>query len=418
MSKSSGKIKILHVVEYLSGGGVEEWLKNICILCDRNSFSFKVYSCGFIYDSGLFNYAEELRKSGIEVISREINLSGQNNRTTAFKNITDSSGFLKQSRRFLMTFLLCLIASWDLLFILRREKFDIIHIHMYRLFIPAGLIGKLSGKTVVYTVPGLKSQLDSYQPSIYWIYRHFNYLVDIFATGVPKEELINHANVAESKIRYLKPGVDVTKVSIVKRENNPVISEFNLGSSFPVLLSVGRMDTEKGHAYSIRAAKSLITRFPGLKLIIPGDGPDMEKMRSLVSELGLGDNVIFPGFRIDIENFHSLADVYLRTSVFEGANMASIWAMAYGKAVIGFDTKSCTEILTNNENGILVPSKDAGKLAEAIGMLCDDKDTRERIGKNARELINNNYNIIDSMHTYEDIYKSSVKNKKTAVKQC
>ncbi|MDD5680543.1 MAG: glycosyltransferase [Candidatus Omnitrophica bacterium] len=408
MPESGKKIKVLHVMESLIGGGGEEWIKNICTLCDKHGFSFKVYSCGFIYDSSLFNYTDEFKRNGIEVISRKINLTGQKNKTRVFKDITNRSGSLKQIRRFFITFLLCLIAFWDLLFVLRRERFDIIHVHMYRLFIPAGLIGRLYGKAVVHTVPGLKSQLDSYQPLNFWIYRHFNYLADIFVTGVPREELINHANVPESKVRHIKGGVDLTKISVVKREDNPVISEFNLGTSFPVLLSVGRMDPEKGHAYSIRAVKSLIPRFPDLKLIILGDGPDMEKMRSLVSELGLGGCVILPGFRKDIVNFHSLSDAYLRTSIFEGANMASLWAMAYGKAIVAFDTKSGNEILSDGENGILVPLKDAGKLAEAIGTLCDDEELRERIGRNARKLICDKFDIMDTIRTYEDIYRSSL----------
>lgn len=411
MLKSGKKIKVLHVVDSLGGGGVEESVKNICTLCDRDSFQFRVYFCGYIYDKALFEYRADLEKAGIEVIYRGIDLSGSKVGLRMVKEATGSNCVFRQIRRFLMHFFINIISFFHIVGIIKRDRPDVIHTHLYRLFISSGLAGRLFGIPVVHTVPGLKSQLDSYQPLIYSVYRCFNYLADIFVTGASKEELIRYAHVPERKVRFIKGSINFDRLKNIPREDNPVITEFNLSDSFPIVLSVGRMDPEKGHIYSIKAVKELVSVFPNIKFIALGDGSELENFRRLVESLGLEKHCVLPGFRSDVENFHSLSHIYLRTSIYEGVNMASLLAMAYGKPVVGFDTKAPTEVLMDGENGILVPPRDVSKLTEAIVTLANNKGLREKLGESARRYARGAWDIESTIGTYENIYDTIVKSK-------
>ena len=404
MLNDNRKIKVLHILESFGGGGVEEWVKYISTLCDKDRFNFKIYFCGYIYDKDLFDYKDELEKAGVEVIYRGINLSGHKRKLNAAKEITDKNHYTRQLRRLAIYVSLNITAFFQLIKILRKERFDIIHIHLYRLFITGGLAGKLFKIPVVHTISGLKSQYDSYQKMVFHVYRYFNFLICTFITAASKDELIKYAKIPERKIRFIKSAADLSRVKYIDRENNSILSEFNLRDSFPVLLSVGRMDPEKGHIYSINAIKGLILKYPNIRLILLGDGSELEKLRRSVIDLGLNEYVTLPGFRNDLNKFHSLSDIYLRTSIYEGANMASILAMAYGKAVIGFNTKAETEIIADGDNGILVPPKDIEGLRKAISNLANNKELRETIGKKAKEYVYNNCDIMTAIRTYESIY--------------
>jgi len=408
MNATGKKIKVLHVIESLSGGGVEETLLNICSLCNREKFQFVVYFCGYVYDKSLFNYRKELEKAGVEVIYKGIDLSTYDNGLSLAKNITNTNYMLKQARRFFIYIFISIVAFFQLLGLVWTKKPNVIHVHLYRLFVPTGIVGRLFGIPIVHTVPGLKAQLDSYQPFIYFIYRHFNYLADVFVTGASVKELVSHARIPAHKIRAIKSFVNLGKVKDVRRVENPVIREFNLYCSFPVILSVGRMDLEKGYEYSIRVAKKLLSRFAKTKLILLGDGLYSISIKRLIDELGLQDHCLLPGFRSDLENFHSISDIYLRSSIYEGANMASLLAMAYGKPVIGFDNKAETEVLIDGVNGVLIPTGDVERLASAIVILAENKELRDRIGKNARVYINKTCALDRVINIYEGIYIEQV----------
>lgn len=407
---SHKKIRILHVLDCLGGGGVEEWLKNICLLSDRDRFYHTVYFYGYVYDSDLFDIGAELKKNGIEVIYKGVNLLRYSNIVKVFKSKTDS-GALRCLRRLSIYLSLNLFSFFQLTSILIRGEFDVVHIHLCRLFLSGSIVARMFRKKVVYTVPGLKSQLDSYQTLTYFIYRYFNFLSDIFVTGASKRELVEFARIPKNKIKTIKASIDLREIRVIERSKNPILAEFNLFDSFPLMLSVGRMDPEKGHKYSIKTVKHLTPFFPNIKLIILGDGSDFRTTQeSIDNTVVVRGRVILPGFRKDIENFHSIADVYLRTSIYEGGNMACIWAMAYGKPVIGFDTKQDTEVIINGENGILVPTMDTKKMSEAVKLLMDDAVLRKKIGRNAMGYAAKNCNIKEAIQTYEEIYNGLCKN--------
>lgn len=419
------KIRVLHLIDGLGGGGSEEWVKDIVRLANKERFEFVTASI-VRYLKGSFSYKDDIENLGVKVVfledtwfnkngsllEKEVPLiKGVMNRysPSPLINLFMSLGaYSIRDRKFhslSLVALNALIIFLKLFGIACRERIDVIHAHLFYSFIFGALAAKLLKIPIVYIVPSLKSQLDGPKPWMFPMYRRFGSLVDFFVTGISAEELTSHCNIPAHKIALIHTSVDLSKVVQINRENNPVISQFNLQNSYPIILSVARFDPSKGHNYSIEAVKLLKNEFPTCKLVILGEGYEFDEYKAKIkSDALLQQIVIMPGFVSDTSPFYSAADIYLRTTIFEGMNRASALAMAYAKPIVAFDTKAPTEGILHGKNGLLVPTGDANALVDAIKMLAKDQNLRRELGENARKFCKQNYDMLDTIRTFENIY--------------
>lgn len=149
----------------------------------------------------------------------------------------------------------------------------------------------------------------------------------------------------------------------------------------PLLLSVGRLDHQKGFDIVLRAFAVVQREFPHWCLAIVGDGPLRNALQRIAIDLGLKDRVRFPGRTSDIEAWYANASVVVQASRFEGFPNVILEAMGMGVAVISTDCNSGPrEIITPGHDGLLVPVDDVSALADALRMLMADPGLRDRIG--------------------------------------
>ena len=134
----------------------------------------------------------------------------------------------------------------------------------------------------------------------------------------------------------------------------------------PVILGVGRLTAQKDFPSLVRAFARLRERRPA-RLIILGEGEDRSALEGLVASLGVGDDVLLPGFRPDAMSFMAGASLFVLSSAWEGLPTVLIEAMAAGTRVVSTDCPSGPrEILQEGRLGRLVPVGDAAALAEAM----------------------------------------------------
>lgn len=151
-----------------------------------------------------------------------------------------------------------------------------------------------------------------------------------------------------------------------------------------LVISVGRLVYYKGFEYLIQA----MAQVQG-KLLIIGDGPLREKLRSLAASLGLGDRVIFLG---EIQNqqvvpYYHASDVFALASVArsEAFGIVQIEAMAAGLPVVNTSLDSGVPFVSRHgETGLTVPPSDPPALAAAITQLLNDTSLRVQYGQAAR----------------------------------
>jgi len=185
-------------------------------------------------------------------------------------------------------------------------------------------------------------------------------------------------------INVVENGVD-EKIFYPKKEK----SEKNIKYA----MFVGRIDREKGLFDLVECGRYICKERPELYFIIAGKGRDLNKLIKKIKNAGLQDRFIFLG-QVNKDNLVKLyqnATLFILPSYHEGLPSVVLEAMSCSLPVIVTDVRGNRDLITQGENGIIIPPKEPKKIAEAINMLLGDKKLRQYLGENARNTIIKNY---------------------------
>ena len=141
-----------------------------------------------------------------------------------------------------------------------------------------------------------------------------------------------------------------------------------------VILSVGRLSREKGHADLLRALSRLAETDPALKFkaVVVGDGPERAALEAEAASLGLKERVIFAGHADDVRPFYAAADASALPSHSEGSPLALLEAMAAGLPVVATAVGGVPEVAADGETALLVPARDPRAFAAALSRVLSD----------------------------------------------
>jgi glycosyltransferase involved in cell wall biosynthesis len=163
-----------------------------------------------------------------------------------------------------------------------------------------------------------------------------------------------------------------------------------------LLVTVGRLVEQKGHEYLLQALSRLGPAAPGgrpLRLAIVGDGPLRTSLPRRAEELGLGRQVIFAGFRADVEDVMAAADLYVHPSLWEGFGLVLLEAMAAGRAIVASRVSAVPEVVVDGVTGLLVEPRDPTALAQAIARLLEAPATVSEMGYAGTERLRNAFSV-------------------------
>jgi len=154
----------------------------------------------------------------------------------------------------------------------------------------------------------------------------------------------------------------------------------------PLLLTVGRLETRKGHDVALRAIAMLCEEFPGLRYVIIGVGPEEGRLRDLARRLGIEEHVIWYGRadQADLQQAYSSADVFLLPTRKDGRSVEAqglviIEAGLCGAAVAVGRHGGAVEIVTHERTGLLFDPLDAAAAAAAVRRLLRDPTLRRKL---------------------------------------
>jgi len=175
-----------------------------------------------------------------------------------------------------------------------------------------------------------------------------------------------------------------------------------------VLTHVGRFAPPKNHALLIEAFAQVRSDAP-LYLLLVGGGELENTVREQVAGLGLQERVRFLGVRADVADILRASDVFVLSSRVEGNPMSVMEAMAAGLPVVSTAVGGVPELVRAGVTGLLVPSEDAGALAQAMQALVDDPVRRQAMGEAARQHAVAHFDIRHTVRGYEQLYESLLK---------
>ena len=155
------------------------------------------------------------------------------------------------------------------------------------------------------------------------------------------------------------------------------------------LVWAGRFDMrQKRLDVLLKAFRTVLERFPEAELVLYGDGPDLQRAKSLARTLGVDGRTEFPGFEKNIGQKLALGSVFVMSSDFEGLPNALTEAMAAGLpcAVTDCAPGGARTLIRPGVDGLITPRGDAEALAESVIRILSDPELARRLGKNAAEI--------------------------------
>lgn len=226
-------------------------------------------------------------------------------------------------------------------------------------------------------------------------------------------ELFKKKYKVDRNIYIVPTGIDVERFY---PENNQDIDltkkreELGLKKDDFVILFVGRIGTEKNIDLLLTSMKSLISVSKKIKLLIIGDGPDLEHYQKYVTKNNLNNNVIFTG-KVpweEIASYYLIADCFATASLTETQGLTVIEAMAASLPVVCINDESFNDVVINELNGLIFNNRREYK--KAITKLYKDRNLLKRLSNQAR--------IAAETHSSKyfaeqilDVYKIAIKNK-------
>ena len=152
----------------------------------------------------------------------------------------------------------------------------------------------------------------------------------------------------------------------------------------PVIGTVGRLTSIKGHQHLIDAVPEILRRCPAAHVALVGDGELRQALTERARRLDVNSRVIFTGYREDIPALIAGMDVFVLPSLNEGMGRVLVMAMALGKPIVASRVGGVPELLGQGEAGLLVPPADPRALADAICTLLADPVRAKTLGEVGR----------------------------------
>ncbi|MDO9461841.1 MAG: glycosyltransferase family 4 protein [Alphaproteobacteria bacterium] len=259
--------------------------------------------------------------------------------------------------------------------------FDLIDAHyFYPDGVAAAMIGRLLKKPVVITARGTDINLipayDLPRRQILWAAEQASGLITV--CQALKDTLVE-MGVAPAKIHALRNGVDLVRFQPQDRRD----AKAAFGATAKTLLSVGHLIERKGHDLAIRALPEL----PDCQLLIAGDGPEGERLRSLADELGVTERVRFLG-AVRPENMPQLycaGDALILASSREGWANVLLEAMACGTPVVASNVWGTPEVVTSIEAGVLMHERTPQGVVQGVRRLFENLPARNETRRYAED---------------------------------
>lgn len=226
-----------------------------------------------------------------------------------------------------------------------------------------------------------------------------------------KEMMISNG-VAASKIRVLFNAVDPEYWR--KPEASTLRGELGISEDTFVLLCASRFAHDKGHSYLVRTMaelKNLTDR--KFICILAGDGPLLDEIKKLTTEMNLEKDILFIGFRKDIKNLFTGSNLYFNSSEHEASSFLILEALAAGLPVVATDMGGNNDIINEKTGcGRLVKYEDAPGTAREIKKIMDDENLLNELRQNAFKAVQENFNLVKMANQTYNFYEEFIGNVK------
>ncbi len=289
----------------------------------------------------------------------------------------------------------------------RRENIDLVHVNCFKVGPPYAIAARMLGipciwhsREILVTTPLRKRILTEMIRS----------LPDrVIAVSEACAVQFRRGGKGDTKIQVVYNGID-SEAFRAQADGQAVRREFGLASDTPLVGSVGQLIPWKGQDDFLQVAARVLCDLPEARFLIIGQEVESHQgfqtvLEELALTLGIGDHVIFTGFRQDVPSLIASMDVFLHCAVQpDPLPRVILEAMALGRPVVATNTGGIPEMIKGGRSGILAPPRDVEGLAEGTISLLSDRDLAGRMGQAARARAEERFSIAQHVEAVMQLY--------------
>ena len=407
MSELSNRNRILIIDSGGGYGGPGAFLQYLLKYLDKDKFQ-PVVAFYFYHASP---ETQALQEMGVPVLFLSRNRALAHYLQSKFLSGGSKWKWLNLTKELLRFFLLLILIDvsqvWRLLSILKRNRIDLIvlnnDVHYHRV---AALAARISGIPCICRKAGGIGEGKLFKKILTpWI--------DLFiaiSAATSRDQLEN--NPATKRMVTIFEGVDLKKFD-PSSAHPELRTELGIPADRKVVGYISRLVEGKGHNEFVEAAVSIVRNYKDVVFLIVGndeagiDGPSMKCLKNKVQLLGLADYFIFAGWRTDIPQILSILDVFVHcpTTWIEGLGIAHLEAMAMAKPTVVSQNGGLPDAAVDGRTGFIVPPGDIDKLSSAILRLLRDQELASRLGRNARQRVEELFDVEKNTRKLEVLFE-------------
>lgn len=199
--------------------------------------------------------------------------------------------------------------------------------------------------------------------------------------------VVRHLRVGPDRVRVVPNGIDVARIAASAPDGRRIRIDSGIADGDVVLLSVGRLQQNKGFQV-LAAALGRWRDRPGWIWAVAGEGPYREAIARAATESGIANRVRWLG-RVSDASLHAwyeAADLFVHPTLYEGSSIVTLEAMAHGRPVVATLAGGLPDKVEDGVSGWLVPPGDAGALAGALDAALAARDRWQSMGEAGRAL--------------------------------
>jgi glycosyltransferase involved in cell wall biosynthesis len=229
-----------------------------------------------------------------------------------------------------------------------------------------------------------------------------------------REGVRRHLGVEDGRIALLPNAIDLAEID--RREDGVELERLGVGPSQRVLLSVGRLESNKGFSHFLRALSILDARLPKDVLwVLVGRGPEKDALERQIRESGLRDRVHLTGAisDSDLSALYGRSELVVHPTLYEGSSMVTLEAMAHRKPLVATAVGGIPDKVYPGVNGLLVPPGDAAALAAAVLQAIASPERLRDWGLRGREIVETRFSWTSRVKELLRLYESLLREHRT-----
>lgn len=369
--------KVVFINQTLGIGGAEQFAEDLLVGLEKKGIQIEAYVTHP-------TFKKQLSSAGLK--------------THQIPVVIDIIGDWKGLLKAIFLFPKALIIYWSI--IRQLQPKDVILLSGFPEKIIISLFARWRGNPVIWVEYGPLS-------SVFQKFARLPFALYSLVTAVPQHIIAPSENTKRDLVKNI-PNV-ASKLQVIPC-GRPVPAKYSQAVRQHRIVCVSRMEKGKGQDILVQAFAQIVKKHSDAELLLVGEGDFDRKVKQLVQELELEQQVRFLGRVSDPLAIMAEAHVCVFPSVWEleGFGLVTIEAMSLAKPIVAFRTGPTPEIITDGETGLLAEEGNSAELAEKIITILENPGLATYLGKQARQEFEKRYTIDRTVEQYLQVIENSL----------